>query len=59
MKEEQEEEEDGALLDVVDSSALSLTELAALLGPGEGPALLHIQTVPALNIRSNTKRAER
>ena len=59
MEEEQEEEEDGALLDVVDSSALSLTELAALLGPADGPALLHIQTVPALNIRSDTKPAER
>ena len=36
------------LLDIIDCAALSLTELAALLGPGDGPTLLYVETVPAV-----------
>ena len=40
-----------ALLDIIDRGALPLTELTALLGAGDGPALLDVETVPAADRR--------
>ena len=42
------------ILDIVDRAALPLTELTALLGAGDGPALLDVETVPAADRQLNT-----
>ena len=47
------------LLDIVHSAALSLTELTALLGAGDSPALLDVETVPAADRQLNTELRER